>query len=134
MSDLLMIMILSQQDAIKKKTRDLQIGDVVYSSFQLDTAKIKALGISVPPSKSAQTTQSQSGTVTIWHAMIIVEKDPVKNTARGLPLTSQKPRHAGLAANQKACLIDATQFMKTPKPSYILPELVDLNNPDEVCV
>lgn len=107
---------------------------MVYSSFQLDAAKIKALGISASPSKSAQTTQSQGGTVTVQHPMVIVEKDAVKNTVKGVLLTSQKPHHANLSAEQKACLTDAAQFMTPTKPSFILPVVVDINNPDEVCV
>ena len=116
-----------------KATKDLAVGDVIYSKLKIDANKTKALGISKAPTKTP--VPSAGGTLNIEHPMVIVEKDAATNTAKGVLLTSQKTRHNSLTADQKACLTDAAHYIHNPtKPSYVLPEVFHLRNPNEVCI
>ena len=63
------------------------------------------------------------------------ERDTATNTVKGILLTSQKSRRLQLTAEQRASLTDAAKYIHNPtNPSYILPEIIHLGDPKEVCI
>lgn len=103
---------------------------MIYSGLKIDANKTTALGIS----KQQQTgPASTGGTVNVDHPMLIVEKNAAANTAKGVLLSSKKPRHTSLTADQQAALLDASTYMTPTKPSHVLPQVFSLSNPDDVC-